>query len=244
MAFLKVDHAAVIASGTSNYIKTSGIYTVKLNHVEIAPTSGGATQANYLCDNIMAYGQIVANKEGKTTDKNGKKLSGYGAIEALAVILGTEDENGNPGFADPESTSVKFSKATKDLMCLPGIDGDEVKVWVQFEYQKYKGEIKERINVKRFYRESDGASGSEISLAAKAAEDGTIVPADKAAGTQLAKDEVYASEVKYTDSSKGAGDAPTETEVAAWKKAQAGGNAATASTASAPAKPKNNPFAK
>lgn len=232
MAFLKVDNAAVIKEGSgSNYIKTSGIYPIKLNACEIASTQNGATQANYYADKIMAFGQIVANREGKTTDKNGKKLSGYGVIEALAAVVGEEE------LGDPESTSVKFSKGNKDLMCIPELTGVEVKVYVQFEYQKYKGQIKERINIKRFYREDDNASGTEILAALQAKEDGTELEDRYLPGTQYAKDEKYAAEVKYTDSEKGAGDAPTEAEVAAWKKAQAGGS--NGSSTDAPAsKPK------
>lgn len=242
MAFFKTDKADVAKEGVSNYIKTSGINTIKFKACEVASTKNGATQLNYYADRINIFGQIVATAAGKNTDKNGKKLSGFGAVEALSAILGTVDEEGDMGFCDPEEITFKTSKGPKEVIALDQVTDTEVKAWVQFEYSRYNGNIQERVNIKRFYRESDGASGSEILAALTAAEAGTAVPANMLPGTQLAKDSTYATEVKYSDSVKGAGDAPTEADVAAWKKAKSGG--AASATPSTPAAPKNNPFAK
>ena len=243
MGFFKTAKEDVAVEGVSNYIKTSGIYTLKFKACEVASTRNGATQLNYYADRINIFGQIVATAAGKNTDKNGKKLSGFGAAEALSVILNTVDEEGDTGFCDPEEITVKMSKGPKELTCLDQVTDTEVQAWIQFEYQMYEGKIQERINIKRFYDAENGGSGSEILALQAATEKGTAVATNMVIGTQIAKDTAYASEVKYSESSKGAGDAPTEADVIAWKKANAsGGNASTA--AATPAKPKNNPFAK
>ena len=210
MAFLKVKAENVAKEGGSSYANTSGIYDVNMKACEIASTTNGATQANYMTDKCMSYGNTLA-------DRNGKPIFGMAIIESLAAVLGQDE------LSDPEATDVKFKKATKELMCIPELTDVDVKMWVQFEYRFYKGVIQESVNAKRFYRASDGASGSEVLAEAQAAQDGIPVATNRVVGTQLAKDTAYSKEVKYSDSSKGAGDAPTEAQVIAWKKAQAGG---------------------
>ncbi len=208
MAFITVNRESVAKEGTGSFATTSGIYDVNLKACEIATTKGGATQANYFTDKFMSYGNTVINKQGKP-------IFGMDILEALAAVLGED------GLSDPESTEVKFKNSSKDLMCLPELTDVDVKVWVQFSYSKWNGEIQEKLAVKRFYRSSDNASGSEIVNA----ENGDKV----VFGTQLAKDEAYASEVKYEDGI-------TEEDVKAWKKAKsdaAKGNKPQASTTAA-----------
>lgn len=214
MAFLTVKEESVKTEAGSAYIQTSGIYDVMLKACEIAPTKNGATQANYIMDKAMSFGNTLA-------DKTGTPIFGMKVLEALAATLGEEV------LSDPESTSVAFKKGAKDLMCIPELTDVNTKVWIQFEYQPYQGEIQERVNIKRFYRESDGASGTEVL-------------SGEGMGTQLSKDEPYSTEIKYSESRKGAGDAPTAESVATWKKAKAG-------DASKPATDKpvaSNPFNK
>lgn len=199
MAFLQVKADNVAKDGSGNYVTTSGIYDVNLKHVEISKTAGGAVQANYLTDKVMSYGNTVI-------DKSGNPIFGMDILEALAAVLGEES------LSDPEPTDVKFKTSTKELMCIPELNDVDVKVWVQFEYQTYKGEIKERVNMKRFYRVSDNASGSEV------------LDSSKTKGDQYAKDLAFASEVKY--------EAGLDAEqVALWKKAQAKGAKPTSSAA-------------
>jgi hypothetical protein len=210
MAFLVVSQASVEAEVGSSYATTSGIYTMTLKHAEVAATSGGATQVNYIFDKAMSYGNTVVNKAGQP-------IFGMKIIEALAATLGEES------LSDPEPTEVKFKNSTKTMMCIPELEDREVKVWLQFAYHRWNGEIKENVNVKRFYRESDGASGSEALTGENI-------------GTQLEKDKKYAEEVKYENG-------VTAEEVAEWKKAKAGGDktkpnaAAAAGFGAASAKP-------
>ncbi len=201
MAFLTVKAESVAKEGGSGYINTSGIYDVNLRACEIAATTNGATQANYIMDKCMSYGNTVINKAGQP-------IFGMDILEALAATLGED------GLSDPEATDVAFKKATKELMCIPELVDVDVKVWIQFEYSLYKGEIRENVNVKRFYRQSDGASGSEVL-------------SGEGIGTQVAKDEAYASEIKYSDGTD-------EESVKAWKKAQADASKGATKAAVAP----------
>ena len=192
LSFLTVKAENVAKEGSGNFVSTSGIYSVNMRAVELAKTTNGATQANYIMDKAMSYGNTVI-------DKSGKPIFGMDILEALAAVVGED------ALSNPEPTDVKFKTSTKELMCLPELTDVDVKVWIQFEYQTYKGEIKERVNVKRFYRDADNASGSEV------------LDSSKTIGDQYAKDIAYASEVKYEDGLDAV-------SVAAWKKAQAKGS--------------------
>jgi len=202
LAFLSVSQESIekAAEGNSSYIKTSGIYDLNLRAAEVKPTTNGATQVNYIFNNIMSYGNTVVNKQGK-------RIFGMDILEGLAATLGEEV------LSDPEPTDVKFKTQTKSLNCIPELTDVDVKAWIAFEYRIYNGEIQENVSVKRFYRAADGASGSEVL-------------SGKDIGTQLAKDEKYASEVKYSDGLD-------EAAVEAWKKAKADGNSSTTTPAPA-----------
>lgn len=202
--FLTVKQESVAKEGASAFISTSGIYDVNLRACEIKPTTNGATQANYIMDKAMSYGNTVI-------DTQGKPIFGLRVMEALAALLGEDT------LSDPEATDVKFKSGAKELMCIPELTDVDVKVWVQFAYSLWNGEIKENVNVKRFYRQSDGASGSEVLSGEKI-------------GEQVIKDGKYASEIKYDDGLDA-------TAIEAWKKAQAAERSGQASTptASAPA---------
>lgn len=193
MSFLQVKRDAVKKESSGGGISTSGIYSLNLKQGEIAPTSGGATQANYYFDKVISYSNIIIDKAGKPT-------FGMDILSALAAVLGED------ALSNPEQTPVKFKNSTKNLECIPELEDVNVKVWLQFDYHIWKGEIKEKIVVKRFYRDSDGASGSEAMDLAEGVE-GIV------AGTQLEKDKAYSTEVKY--------EGVTEAEVKAWKIAQA-----------------------
>lgn len=210
MAFLIVKEEEVAQDGQGGYLSTSGIYDLTLKHAEVKSTTNGATQVNYYTDKIISYGNTVANK-------NGEAIFGMKILAALTAVIGEGE------LSDPEPTEVKFKNSTKELMCLPELNDVSVKAWVQFSYRLYKGEIQENVAMKRFYRDSDGASGSEL------------VPNGPEIGTTIAKDSEYASEVKYEDGL----DADA---VAAWKASKKGGGSPQAPKA--PAEKKPNPFMK
>ena len=203
MAFLIVKEESVKTEGGSGYIQTSGIYTLTLKHGEVVNTPNGAVQLNYFFDKCMSYGNNIIGVNGQPT-------FGYKILEALATVLGTEE------LSDPEATTVTFKKGAKELNCIPELNDVVVKAWIQVSYRLYKGEIQESVSVRRFYRETDGASGSEI-----------ITGED--IGSRILKDTEVASEIKYEDG-------VTAEAVAAWKKDQQNASKPAAPAASAAAK--------
>lgn len=195
MAFLTVNKEDVKKEGGSGYINKSGIYNLTLKHAQVKETANGATQINYLFDKAMSYGNTILGVNGQPT-------FGFRVLEGLATIQGLDT------LEDPEATEVKFKKGTQELMCLPDLNDIEVKAWIKVSYGMYNGDIKERVEVKRFYRVKDDASGSEILLQ----EEGNEV----SIGDRLGKDSEVASVITYEDGA-------TEESVATWKKAQQSG---------------------
>ncbi len=191
MAFLIVKEENVQKEGGSGYINKSGIYDLTLKHTEIVTTTNGAVQANYFFDKVMSYGNNLLGVNGQPT-------FGYNIIEALATTLGHDE------LSDPEPTTVTFKKGAKELSCIPELNDVAVKAWIQFRYRMYQGEIREDVVVKRFYRISDGAAGSEV----LSGED---------IGSRLEKDMAVASETIYDDGV----DAEA---VSLWMKAKQDGN--------------------
>jgi len=206
MAFLNVKQTDVVKEGGSSYINKSGIYKLTLKHGEVTVTPNGATQLNYFFDKAMSYGNNIIGINGQPT-------FGFKILEALAVVLGHDE------LSDPEPTTVTFKKGPKELSCLPELNDVEVYAWIKIAYRMYKGDIKEDVQVRRFYRASDMAAGSEIS--ALALGDDTVV-----IGERYAKDMEVASEIAYEDGT-------TPETVAAWKKAQQSGGGASAPTPAA-----------
>jgi hypothetical protein len=211
MAFMIVKNEEVKKEGGSSYITKSGIYKLTLKHTEIVNTTNGAVQANYFFDKAMSYGNNIIGVNGKPT-------FGYNILEALAVVVGTDE------LSDPEPTTVTFKKGAKELNCIPELNDVEVKAWIKVSYRMYKGAIQEDVSVRRFYREADNAAGSELSALALG-EDVTI-------GERYLKDVEVASEIGYEDG-------VTPEAVATWKKAQQSGSG---TTPAATAKPSTGGF--
>ena len=193
MAFLVVKQESVETESGSSYINTSGIFDVTLKHCEVSNTTNGAVQVNYFFDKAMSYGNTILGIDGTPT-------FGYKILEALTAVLGQDE------LSDPEPTTVTFKKGAKELSCIPELNDVQVKAWIQIGYRMYKGEIQENVAVKRFYRASDGAAGSEVLTG-------------ESVGERYAKDLEVASEIKYDDG-------VTPEAVSAWKKAQQSGGAA------------------
>jgi len=206
MAFLVVNTTEVEAEGGSNHINKSGIYNLTLRHAEVKNTQNGATQINYLFDRVMSYGNTILGNNGQPT-------FGYKVIESLATVVGTDE------LSDPEMVDVKFKTGTKELSCIPELNDVEVKAWIQFGYSMYKGEVRENVTVKRFYRSTDGAAGSEIAKL----DNGK----DAVIGERLEKDMQFAEEIKYDDGTN-------EESVKAWKTAQMGGGSTAPTSAAKP----------
>ena len=96
---------------------------------------------------------------------------------------------------------------------LPDFQDLDVKMWIQFEYNVYNGEIKEKKLIKSFYA-PDGTSADEIINGTES-------------GVRFAKDSKYHSNTSYKDGL-------TEESVQAWIAAGRKGSAPTASKTAAP----------
>lgn len=199
MAFLSVNtEKASQAEGGSDYVTKSGIYNLTLKYGAVENTVNGAVSINYFFDKVNSYGNVLISKTGTPT-------FGYDILERLAVILGEEE------LSDPEETTVKFSKTSKDYACIPELTDVPVKAWIQFKYSVYNDKIQEKVVVKRFYRQADGASGSEIAE--------TLEGGNPEIGVRLAKDLEVCEETHYEDG-------VTAEAVEAWKKAKMDSNGA------------------
>lgn len=206
--FLTVNAAQVAkAEAGGQGISTSGIYPVLVKGVEVGATTNGGTQVNYYFDKRVCSFNLVVDTKGQPT-------FGMDVLQGLCVIGGLE------GLQDPSAISIQLKDRVKETVGFPELEGIEAKVWLQFEYSRYNGEVKEKINVKRFYRASDDASGTEILT-------------NENVGQRMSKDVDHSVTVKYSDG-------VTAEDVVAWKAAQQS-NAPTTASASAP-KPAANVF--
>lgn len=232
MALFKISKstAAVAENSGSNYISASGIYDAIIKFASLDVSKGGAESVNFNLDyngnEQTIYGPYVTNKAGDAIEI-GCKL-----INNLAIIANM-DEGAEPTI-EPETHSVGKDKKAKEFAVIQEFSGLPIKIRLQEEYSRnpQTGEVTKKMVIKAFYRE-DGASASEIV-------NGTPI------GESLAKDRKYENNITYADSSKGANDAPTPEEVAAWKASKKPG--ATPAKAPAPkaaaAKPTSSLFAK
>lgn len=222
MSFLKtkVDSSTLQDQGTgSKYISKSGIYDVVLKVVSVDVGAKGSTSLNFNVED--ADGNPTTFYGLRLTNNDGSENFQAALAHKLAVIANLEEIN------DPEEQTHNMGKDNKptNLMVLDDFTDFECKIRVQEEYSiskggKNDGKIRKSMAIKNFYRAGDGASAQEI--ASEAA--GTPVEV----GTQLGKDEAYASNVTYKDGL-------TEESVKEWKDSfKSGGNAGGATTASQP----------
>ena len=197
-------NATAKADEGGSFISTSGIYQTHLKCVEVEYKDSGAMFANYFFTNGMSYSNLLK-------DKSGKDAYGFNQLDSLGII---EDlESYSIAQNELEEYEMAFKNSTKTMMVIPEFTDIDVVVFVQYTYEVYQGEIKERVAVKRFYRPSDNASSTEIV-------DETPV------GVRFTNDtEKYASTVIYKETDAEA--------VAAWKEAQKSGTTAPAANGGA-----------
>lgn len=155
MAFLKVDKEKTIAdkSGGINVIRKSGIYDMTIKAASVNVTKGGATQMDFNLEgedgSCTAYGLTLFNKDGSEN-------FGLNMLSALCTTLGIEE------LSDPEPEEFTFGEKVVTLNTIPELKDVDVKVRLQMEYSRYNDKVRGAIKVRRFYRVSDGATGSEI----------------------------------------------------------------------------------
>lgn len=204
MAFFSVNTAeAAKASTGGNYISQSGVYDVTIKAITVDMNDSGARTLGFFVEHNgqdqMLYGAL------RLDNNDGSPSFQAAAFNKLCVIVDLDT------VSDPEEASLPIGKegAEKDVAVLPDFQDLDVKMWIQFEYNVYNGEIKEKKLVKSFYR-ADGASSDEIIN-------------DTEIGVRFEKDSKYHGNTSYKDGL-------TEESVQAWI---AGGRSGGA-TASAP----------
>ena len=196
---------AVADSKGSSYINKSGIYDVKIKFASIATSKTGAQSVNFNFDyngnEVTVYGPYIVDSKGEPLD------IGLSLVrDKLGTIAGIDGEL----TIDTEEHAVGKDKKVQEFSVITDYSDLPVKVRLQEEYSRYNGEITQKLVIKNFFRE-DGASAEEIV-------NGTEI------GKRLAYEiENLVDKVTYSESKKGAGDAPTPEEVAAWKEAKKSG---------------------
>ena len=219
MAFLKtkVDTETLKERGSSGakYIYKSGIYPATLKIVSVDVSDNGSTSLNFNVEEengnqTTFYGLRLTNNDGSENFQ-------AATFHKLAIIAGLEE------VSDPETETHKLGKDGKptELEVLTDFTDLNVKIRVQEEYYKKErgtGDIAKRMVIKNFYRASDGAAAAEIVAEAN----GDSIEF----GTQLSKDEVYASNVTYKDGL-------TAEDVDAWKETSKNNNKSSGSKAPA-----------
>ena len=212
---------AVAETSGSQYLSKSGIYNVTINFASLDVSAGGAESINFNFDyygnSQTVYGPYITEKAGNTLEI-GAKL-----INKLAIITGMED--GDEYELEEETHAVGKDNKEVEFKVITNFSDMPVKVRLQEEYSvnpKTK-EIQKRMVIKNFFRQ-DGASAEEI-----------VKDADFGKRLEIEQTK-YADNVTYAESKKGAGDAPTPEEVAAWKASKATGAPAPKPKASAAAK--------
>lgn len=200
----KIDKSkeAVAEFSGSKYLNQSGIYDVVINFASVDTAKSGANSVNfnvtYAGESHTIYGPFITDKEG-----NPLKIGMSLVRDKLGIIANIDDEL----TIETEEHVVGKDKKSQEFAVITDFTDLPVKIRLQEEYSKYNGEIKSSMVIKNFFRE-DGASAEEILN-------------DTEIGKRLAfEQEKFADKVSYVPSSKGANDAPTPEEVAAWRAAK------------------------
>jgi hypothetical protein len=138
-------------------IYDSGIYPIEIVYVEIQTKESGAQQlvVRYKHENSEGtlFGPFITNKEGKRNE------IGFNKLLELQAVTGVKELN-----TVEKEVVVNNSGLTKVATIIKELSGKKVFVQTMLEYGKYNGNIVRRLNILGFFRATDLASISEISL--------------------------------------------------------------------------------
>lgn len=202
---MNVTKDSIAESTGGNFINKSGIYDIVIKFASIKQYESGAECVNFNVDyngnEVTFYNTWITTKSGDPVE------SGINLLTKLGVIAGLED--GDDFTIEEETHNVGKDSTPTDFDVITDFSELPCKVHVQMKYSyDQKGEMREEKVVRAFFRE-DGASAEEIIN-------------DKEPGKQIAliQEKGWDTKVQYAESSKGAGDAPTEEDVEAWLEAK------------------------
>lgn len=182
MAFLtaKTDAASIKESSNTKFINTSGIYPVTVLAPFVDVSKNGSKSVNFLIEHDGQQQTIYSNLT--IFNNNGSdNVIGQETLNKLLIIKGIDD------IADPVDMALPVGKEGAEVDCavLEDLCDIECYIKIQMQYSRYNGNIQERKAVTGFYA-ANKASAYEIVN-------------NEEAGTQFAKDEVYASKNSYKD---------------------------------------------
>jgi len=180
MAFITMDEESRKKvsedKGGANVISESGIYSLTIKHASVSTTKNGATQVDFNFEGndgvVTCYGMYISGKDGAPT-------FGMTTLKSLMTILSLD------GLSDPEPEEFTFGSKKVTLNVIPELADQEVKVKLQLEHGVWQNKVSSQLKVRRFYRASDGKTGSEI--------------VNEVDSKQLATDMKYATKDKYND---------------------------------------------
>ena len=213
------------------FISNSGIYPVTINFLSINQSSKGsynyALNIDYNGNSQTIYGPTIQNNDGS------ENVIGSRSLNKVCVIAGLD--SGAALNLEEEEHTVGKDNEVKTFVVATDLSGLECKLQLKRVYDKYKGEIKPKLNIESFFRMSDGASADEIVAEANGK--------DVTFGAQLAKIEENEATTQPRYGKDEDKNQVTEEEVAAFLEAKKSGNSTTTSAPTETKQVKKNLFA-
>lgn len=220
---------AIKETSGMNFIGTSGVYPITINFVSIDQTKNGAYRFNlnidYNGNTQTIYGANIQNTNGE------ENVIGSRLLNKLCKLA--DLETGSSLNLDEEEHAVGKDNEVKRFIVATDLSGLECQIQVKEVFDKYKGEIKRKLEPVNFFS-VDGATADE--LAAKDAGNEVTI------GSQLAKILENEATTAHKLGKDENGHPVTEEEVIAFKEAKKSGKPAQ-KPKSAPSKPAKNLFA-
>lgn len=169
--------------GDSSYISGSGFFPCTILAAIANKSTGGSTYVDFFVDyngkKQIVYGNLRLKNNDGQDNKYGQKV-----FNQLLIIAGIDS------VSDPVEGQLPIGKegAMKDCAILEDLSGLDLDVVmrVQMEYSVYQGDIKEKKNIKAFFRGADNATAEEIVN-------------DSEAGAGYAREQKYKDLVTYQD---------------------------------------------
>lgn len=200
------DKNVIADQSSARYLNRSGIYPVTIKFASVSTSTGGAKSINFNVDyegsDQTIYGSYFESKEGKALEIAQKLYTKLGIIAGM-------DEGESFDIQQEEHPAGKEQKV-QEFAVIQQFTDLPVYINLKEVYSRNpkNGEITAKMEIQSFFR-ADSASAEEIVNETEIGIRFTL------------ETKKYSSQVKYEDSTKGAGDAPTAEDVAAWREGKA-----------------------